>query len=232
MKKSQQSESGFSAVEGLLIFVALAIVGFTGYFVYHARLSAHKTLDETNKTASSVSSTASSKKGATSKQQQQKWDTYTDNALGFSFMYPDTLISGSGAYCTTSNYVYDDYGNKVPSQTSYRPAQGVVPTTVIRDGDTVYVTDTYTYQLTGEHGDSAGHAFYSGCSKMVTTVDMAKAYTSTVSDGVLLDLLEFKIDPTTKTAQRIYPTQSCALYAGWDTGTCQDSAIVDSVKFQ
>jgi Tfp pilus assembly protein PilV len=48
MRRNQQ---GFSVVEGLLILVIVGILGFTGWFVWHARQTADKTLSSADKSA-------------------------------------------------------------------------------------------------------------------------------------------------------------------------------------
>jgi type II secretory pathway pseudopilin PulG len=45
MKKTQ---SGFSIIETLLVVVILGMLGFTGWFVWHAKQNTNKTLSETN----------------------------------------------------------------------------------------------------------------------------------------------------------------------------------------
>jgi hypothetical protein len=47
----QSSQKGFAIVEVLLIVVALVILGFTGWFVYHSKQTADKTLSSTNDAA-------------------------------------------------------------------------------------------------------------------------------------------------------------------------------------
>jgi len=63
MKKTQ---SGFALVEGLLIILILAIIGFGGYYVWHAQKDTNKTLDTatatSNKTAQAVSNNSISQK--------------------------------------------------------------------------------------------------------------------------------------------------------------------------
>jgi hypothetical protein len=47
MKKSGQS--GFAVIEAVLVLVIVGILGFTGYFVWHAKQSTDKSLDNTAK---------------------------------------------------------------------------------------------------------------------------------------------------------------------------------------
>lgn len=48
--KLSKTQRGFSAVESLLIVVILGLVGFTGWFVYHSKQTADKTLASSNST--------------------------------------------------------------------------------------------------------------------------------------------------------------------------------------
>lgn len=51
MGKLKNSQTGFSAIEALLIVVIVAIVGGTGFYVYHAQTNANKNLKGDNSTA-------------------------------------------------------------------------------------------------------------------------------------------------------------------------------------
>ena len=99
--------------------------------------------------------------------------TYTNASAGFTLQVPKEVLSGLGSPCGTSDYVYDNYGKKVPSEVSYRPAQGVVPGTVVGDGTNFWVTEEYTYQLTDSHDDGKGHGIFKGCQKTITTPENA-----------------------------------------------------------
>lgn len=50
-------QKGFGAVELILLFVAIGIVGFAGWFVWNSQKQMNKTLDDASKGSSSVSST-------------------------------------------------------------------------------------------------------------------------------------------------------------------------------
>jgi hypothetical protein len=63
MKKSNQS--GFAAIEAVLILVVVAILGFTGWFVWHAKQNADKSLNAAN--SSEQASIKAKKKAADSK---------------------------------------------------------------------------------------------------------------------------------------------------------------------
>jgi hypothetical protein len=58
--KRPSNQAGFAAVELLLVLILFAILGFTGYYVVHARNNANKTLDTAANTAEpSISKTPS-----------------------------------------------------------------------------------------------------------------------------------------------------------------------------
>jgi Tfp pilus assembly protein PilV len=48
MPKADQK--GFSIIEAILILVVIGVLGFTGWFVYHARQTANKDLSSKNST--------------------------------------------------------------------------------------------------------------------------------------------------------------------------------------
>lgn len=50
-----RNESGFSAVEVLLVLVIVAILGFTGWFVWNSQKNTNKTLSDTNKSQAATS---------------------------------------------------------------------------------------------------------------------------------------------------------------------------------
>jgi len=52
MKHAKSNHKGFAAIEAVLILVAVAIIGGTGYYVYHANKKATSTYNSASKTAS------------------------------------------------------------------------------------------------------------------------------------------------------------------------------------
>lgn len=70
MSKLRKDQSGYSAVEALLILVALAIVGLVGWYVHHATTAANTT----------YSIQESSQKPNTSKQNNTKITAPTTTA--------------------------------------------------------------------------------------------------------------------------------------------------------
>lgn len=76
MKKHEHS-LGFGAIETLLILASVGILGFVGWYVWHAKNNADTSLKSA--TTASVNSSP-----------QVKNKTYTNTEYGFSFQYPET----------------------------------------------------------------------------------------------------------------------------------------------
>lgn len=90
MNKLSRNQKGFTAVEGLLIILILAVIGFGGYYVYHT--------NQKTKSAVSNTPTASRQTKATSKQPAQKYITIS--AWGVRVPYSDSdTLSVSGQTC-------------------------------------------------------------------------------------------------------------------------------------
>lgn len=74
----KKESSGFSAVEALLILVAVAIIGFTGWFVWQSSKTTDKTLSDGNRSAAAPA--VAKKKVTTTKQLSSTTDAAsTDN---------------------------------------------------------------------------------------------------------------------------------------------------------
>lgn len=54
MASTHKNQRGFSTVEGVLVVVALALIGFVGWYVYHTRQNSNKALDAANNTSNSA----------------------------------------------------------------------------------------------------------------------------------------------------------------------------------
>lgn len=55
IKRSNGRSQGFTVIEALMLVVILVIIGFTGYYVWHARQNTDKTLDAANSTSVTAS---------------------------------------------------------------------------------------------------------------------------------------------------------------------------------
>lgn len=99
--KSGKSTHGFATVEAVLIIIVLGIVGFTGWFVYHSKQIADKTLS-----SDPGSSVTFPKKAATTQTPSQTTDTqkYLD-IKEWAFRIPlsstiESTVYSSGQYST------------------------------------------------------------------------------------------------------------------------------------
>jgi uncharacterized protein HemX len=55
MSSIKQDERGFSPVESLLLVVIVAIIGGTGWYIYHSKQETNKTLDAATSTSTGAS---------------------------------------------------------------------------------------------------------------------------------------------------------------------------------
>ncbi len=145
MKK--YDNKGFSTVEALLILAIAAILVGTGWYVWRQRnnSSAPTNASSQNSTVNNTTRTAT----------VANWVTYTNRKHGYSFLYPKTIQNG--------------YGGCKKETNSYRPVTVYTPTSVVENGDTVYLTNSYYYKLTGQT-DDGGLSNFSGCVKTNSTV--------------------------------------------------------------
>lgn len=104
MKKHNQY--GFGLVEGLLILIAVTLLGFVGYYVYHNQQSTDKRLD------SSVSSSPSNTKRTFEKKADPtaSWTAYTSPSGQFKLKYPSGWVQPTSRdLCDSSSFNYGLY---------------------------------------------------------------------------------------------------------------------------
>lgn len=187
-----QDQRGFGVVEMILIIVVLVALVGGGWYVWHRQHQKSSSTSTAQTTNTSKASPAKKDSEITSGPGAE-WNTYTNNKVGFSVQIPKQYLSSQGAECTKSSTVNDNYGNKVDSKAHYTPTQGLVPATVIEDGEDFYVAEQYTYQLANGADDGAGHTLYSSCIKTVTTADVVHNYLQHTKGSYLLDNLPFSV---------------------------------------
>lgn len=82
----KQNQGGFSVVEGLLLVIAVTLIGFVGYYVWHSQNQSKKTLSQSAETSQNAAATSP----------VAGLSTYKSNIGGFSLKYPSSwLISGT-----------------------------------------------------------------------------------------------------------------------------------------
>ncbi len=100
MKKVYKNESGFSAVEVLLVILILVVIGAVGYMVYHNN---HKT---TASTTTNTKPATAAKITTTTPDPYAGWISCSDTSEGLSFKYPSTWTAtgiGTGGACTADS---------------------------------------------------------------------------------------------------------------------------------
>lgn len=81
----------------------------------------------------------------------QTWNLYTNHKYGFSINVPKKMFHGSGSKCEWKT-------------DSYRPKGGIVPVKIF-EGENIYISSEYFYELTGESERNDIH-YYSRCDKV------------------------------------------------------------------
>ena len=104
MGKLQNNQHGFSAIEGLLILIAVAIIGGTGWYVYNANKKANTSYNSASQSSQSTVKFAKRKTAATttvtpnqSSDPTAGWATYASASGGFSLKYPKTWVTSESA---------------------------------------------------------------------------------------------------------------------------------------
>jgi len=160
MNPNMKNHRGFALIESLLILILAGIIGGTGWYVYQSYGKAQDTLAK----ADAINSATINKK-PTTKSDKFEFLTYKNSEYGFKVSIPKTFLSDYGVYCTKET-------------NSYRPTRAEVPATVIQIKNKFYLTEKYTYQLTGESEEESlvGVATFSGCRKIIASADVIKQY--------------------------------------------------------
>jgi len=109
MIKSQNSK-GFSVVEALLVIIVVGILGFTGWFVYHAKNVANKNYNSQPTTQASKTN----KDSQTADGPYAGWKTYSSSFEKLSFKYPSSWKSVTPAIPSTAPGA-DSFELKSPS---------------------------------------------------------------------------------------------------------------------
>jgi hypothetical protein len=146
-----KDQKGFTVVEGLLIVLTLAVIGFGGYYVWHTQ---HKPKTTTPTTAASTTTPTKTSSNPTA-----GWRTYSDGTI--SFQYPQTVTVAKtdcppGADSCVSAKASSDSGNGLIfyEKASTLSAKDFATQSYSSDGTTVTTSntssingfDTYTAQ--------------------------------------------------------------------------------------
>jgi Tfp pilus assembly protein PilE len=135
--KLQKDETGFSAVEVVLVLVIVALIAIVGYMVYHNH---HKTTTAAVSTTAAQTSTPKSTKTANP---YTGWGTYTDTSGWFTLKYPTEWSDNTVKAGTTVS----EGPNQTPTKLTANAQGNLSPTVIngqIGTGLLSVSTDTYT----------------------------------------------------------------------------------------
>ena len=107
MQRINKDESGFSAVEVILVVVIVALIGVVGWFVYkdHHKTTTASTANNTSSnqpatTTKTTSTTSTSTKTTSTTNPYAGWNTYTASDNTYTVNYPSNWVSDP---CSTNN---------------------------------------------------------------------------------------------------------------------------------
>jgi Tfp pilus assembly protein PilV len=188
--KKHDSNLGFSVVEALLILVVVGILGFTGWYVYHAKQTSDK-----NYSAASESTVPTYKKKATTNNASTSkvvslddtYDMYTNNSLGISLTY--SKMVANTAECSGT-------------ATQITPKVISIPVQVYEDttNDKIFVAAS-KHDVTQSHQISAGtYQGYDSCVIKDTTLSDIENPVSTQPNNSWMLSVEFDYAKVPNTA--------------------------------
>jgi hypothetical protein len=159
MKKLNQN--GFGLVEGILLFVAVAIIGGVGFYVYKASQN-----NPNSAKSDSQKVEAPKKVVAVKKDPYAGWKSYCDERVKLCFKYPDDW-DVSAEYSKERNSTYTSVTNPVAT------VRVMYSTNYFKDGGIVAETPVLLENTKLLSGYSvAGHSVYINASGYVANLDI------------------------------------------------------------
>src|SRR5665213_1160694 len=153
------SQKGFAALEGILILVIIAIIGGTGYYVWHSK-------NQTDKTLIAASNTNQTTTTKTNKQLPTQVVLHNGGTVLETFGLPtswSTRLSANGqtglgscSITATSTLTAIDSGEAVPTELDKNPENSVLLNyDIVKQPDTKSLADYFTDDLfQGDDGTS------------------------------------------------------------------------------
>jgi Flp pilus assembly pilin Flp len=165
MGRLHKDEKGFGAVEVILVLVIVGLIGAVGFMVYRSH---HKTPVSSVATSTTAKKTTSAKANTPATPitsgPQSGWSTYTNNTVGFSIAYPDTVQGDNG--CAT------------PSTVSI----GAIRTSLVDNAPNYYIAAKNSIRFNLTWG--ANQTYYtSGCTQVPTDATSVQAQNSQIKTG-------------------------------------------------
>src|ERR1700733_6263863 len=85
-----KNQSGFSVVEALLIVIVIGILGFTGWFVYHAQTNASKAYKAQQAVAGPAHIYTAHDEQVAKAKAMKGWLQFSNDTVGLKFHYPSS----------------------------------------------------------------------------------------------------------------------------------------------
>lgn len=167
MLKPKNSSQNGSVHVVIVVIIIIGIIGALGY-VFWKNYVAKEDSSISKKTGSSKSE---SKKKSEIKELAGDMNKYVNYELGFEFLFPKAVSADTE--CATSDFVYDNYGNKVAAKMHYVTKAGAAPMTVLED-DGRFVVTTKNYVVLSDRTYDGEHAYASSCDVEPATVEKAE----------------------------------------------------------
>lgn len=150
MTINQKYQQGFTAIEGLLIVLVLAVVGFGGYYVWHSQQTTITTAKTTAVSSKATTNTATSSP-------YSGWNTYTFSKEKLTFRYPTTWTVENNLTDSSNDGV--QFTSKTDSSFEVLiGAGGAVAAVDNYDGNCVQQADSVTFNKTSAYLDLTGFA--------------------------------------------------------------------------
>jgi len=168
MGELRKDETGFSVVEVILVLVIVGLIGAVGFMVYknHNKTTKASVATTTIKPVATTPAKTTTPATTITSGPQSGWSTYTNNTVGFSISYPDTVEGESG--CATPSTV----------------SNGAVPTSLIENAPNYYIAgkNSIRFNLTWGGGDNQT-LYTSGCTQVPTDTTSVQAQNSQIKTG-------------------------------------------------
>ncbi len=223
MGKLQQDQTGFSAVELVLVIVIIVLIGVVGFMVYKNHNKSKPTsasITTTSKQTITTPTKAVPPATSITNGPQSGWYTYTNNTLGFSIAYPGTIQADSG--CAT------------PSTVSI----GAVPTALIEDAPNYYIAAKSSIRFTLTWGANQTYNT-SGCTQIPTDASSIQTYNSPIKTDAQyeysVDNLPFFVkqvsgESAVQSALQSYWNDPTITISGWQNSTSGNYEVPTAIS--